>query len=70
MIHSILDDIEGIGPTRRKGLMKHFKDIEGIKNATVEELSDAPGMNGKAARQVYEFFRKSGNSKNNPKGDT
>lgn len=58
MVHSILDDIEGIGPTRRKGLMKHFKDIEGIRNATVEELSHAPGMNIKAARQVYEFFRR------------
>lgn len=66
-IHSILDDIEGIGPTRRKGLMKQFKDIEEIRNATVEELIMAPSMNAKSAQSVYDFFHK---TQNNPKGDT
>ena len=56
-IHSILDDIEGIGPTRRKALMKHFKSIEAIREATMEELKAAPSMNSQAARKVYEFFR-------------
>lgn len=66
-IHSILDDIEGIGPTRRKGLMKHFKDIEEIRNASYEDLLMAPSMNAKSAQSVYDFFHK---TQNNPKGDT
>jgi excinuclease ABC subunit C len=56
-IHSILDDIEGIGPARRKALMRHFKNIEAIQNAGVEELNAAPQMNAKAAQSVYDFFR-------------
>lgn len=55
-IHSILDDIEGIGPTRRKALMKYFKSIEAIREASLEELKAAPSMNSQAARKVYEFF--------------
>lgn len=55
-VHSILDDIPGIGPTRRKELMRHFQGIDDIKAATVEELSGLPGMNKKAAEQVYTFF--------------
>ncbi|MDD3615538.1 MAG: excinuclease ABC subunit UvrC [Lachnospiraceae bacterium] len=55
-IHSILDDIPGIGPTRRKDLMKSFQTIEEIKNASEEELAKLPTMNEKSARQVYEFF--------------
>lgn len=55
-IHSILDDIEGIGPARRKALMKQFKSLEAIQNATEEELSQAPAMNKKSAEQVYRFF--------------
>ncbi len=57
-VHSILDDIEGIGPTRRKALMKHFKGIEEIRKAQVEELADISGMNRKSAESVYEFFHK------------
>lgn len=55
-IHSILDDIEGIGPTRRKALMKYFKSIEAIREASLEALKAAPSMNSQAARKVYEFF--------------
>lgn len=55
-VHSILDDIPGIGPARRKDLMKHFSDIEAIKNATMEELSKLPSMNEKSAQNVYNFF--------------
>lgn len=54
--HSILDDIEGIGPTRRKALLLHFKDIDAIKNASIEELSAVDGMNIKAAKAVHDFF--------------
>lgn len=55
-VHSVLDDIEGIGPTRRKALMKHFKSIDEIRDASIEELKNAPSMNEGAAKKVYEFF--------------
>ena len=57
-VHSILDDIEGIGPARRKELIKHFKSIDNIKNASVEELSELSTMNEKAAQNVYSFFHR------------
>ncbi len=60
-VHSILDDIEGIGPTRRKALMKHFKGIEEVKSADVDKLTEIPGMNRKAAESVYMFFHGKGN---------
>lgn len=55
-VHSILDDINGIGPTRRKALMKAYQSIEEIQNASVEELKEIPSMNEQSAKQVYEFF--------------
>lgn len=55
-VHSILDDIEGIGSARRKALMKGFKTMEAIRDASVEELKAVPSMNEQAARKVYEFF--------------
>ena len=57
-VHSILDDISGIGSVRRKALMKHFGDINAIRRAEVEELQQADGMNIKSAEAVYNFFRK------------
>lgn len=57
-VHSILDDIEGIGPTRRRALMKAFDSIEEIKTADVERLMEVPSMDRKAAESVYAFFRK------------
>ena len=55
-VHSILDDIPGIGPARRKALMKTFKSIENIREATVEELQNAPAITEKTAKNIYEFF--------------
>ena len=55
-VKSILDDIEGIGSVRRKALMKHFKDIDSIKAAGIEELAAVDGMNIKAAKAVFDFF--------------
>ena len=55
-VHSVLDDIPGVGPARRKVLMKHFMNIEAIKSATVEELKELPSMNEKSAIEVYKFF--------------
>ena len=57
-IKSILDDIPGIGPTRRKALMKYFKAIEDIKAASAKELIEVPSMNEEAAQNVYLFFNK------------
>ncbi len=55
-VHSVLDEIKGIGPARRKALMKHFANIDEIRNATVEELKTLPSMNEKSAKEVYSFF--------------
>lgn len=55
-VHSILDDIPGIGPARRKALMKHFMSLDAIKSASVEELKEIPSMNEKSANEVYNFF--------------
>lgn len=55
-IHSVLDDIKGIGNTRRKALMKHYGSIDKIKAATIEELEQVPSMNKKIAREIYQFF--------------
>ncbi len=56
-VHSVLDDIPGIGPARRKALMRYFQSIEEIRNATVEQLCEPDSMNEKAAQAVYEYFR-------------
>ena len=55
-VHSILDEIKGIGPARRKALMKHYASIDEIKNASVEELKNLPSMNENSAKEVYSFF--------------
>lgn len=55
-VKSILDDIKGIGDTRRKALMKHFGSIEAIKEASEEELATVNTMNKRSAKQVYDFF--------------
>ena len=57
-VHSILDDIEGIGTARRKALMKAFQSLEAIREADVETLAAVPSMNRGAAQKVYEFFHK------------
>ena len=55
-VRSVLDDIKGIGPARRKALMRYFKTIEAVRDAQVEELSAVPQMNQAAAEAVYHFF--------------
>ncbi|MCD7778610.1 MAG: excinuclease ABC subunit UvrC [Clostridiales bacterium] len=55
---SVLDDIKGIGEVRRKRLIKHFGDIEGIKKANPEELTAVEGMDKRIAEAVYDFFHK------------
>ena len=55
-VHSILDDIPGVGPKRRKDLMKHFQSLDAIRQAEIEDLKKLPTMNEKSARDVYNFF--------------
>lgn len=55
-VHSVLDDIEGIGPARRKALMRRYQSLEKIKEADVEDLMQTETMNEKAAQAVYAFF--------------
>lgn len=55
-VHSVLEDIPGVGPARRKDLMRHFENIDAIKKATVEELEKLPSMNEKSAADIYNFF--------------
>ncbi len=55
-VKSVLDDIPGVGPARRKALMRHFKSLEDIKNATVEELLQVPELNRRTAEEIAAFF--------------
>jgi excinuclease ABC subunit C len=55
-VKSSLDDIPGVGPARRKALMRNFKSIEDIRNATVEELMSVPDIPENVAGQIYAFF--------------
>ena len=55
-VSSVLDSIEGIGPVRRKALMKHFLDIEKIRQASVDELMKADGITENVAENIYNFF--------------
>ncbi len=55
-VHSILDEIEGVGPARRKALIKHFKDIEQIRNAGRDELESVEGITKAVAEKIYDFF--------------
>ena len=55
-VKSVLDEIPGVGPARRKALMRHFKSIEDVKNATVEELCGVPEIPVNVAEQIAGFF--------------
>jgi excinuclease ABC subunit C len=57
-VHSVLDDIPGVGPKRRRALMKAFESLEDIKKASLDDLSAIEGLNAVAAKSVYDFFHK------------
>lgn len=63
-VHSVLDDIPGIGASRRKALMVRYASLDAIKAASVEELAETPSMNRQAAEAVYQYFRKGSGSYN------
>ena len=56
-VKSALDDIPGVGPTRRKALMRHFKSLEEVRNAEVEELAALPEIPRHIAEGIYQHFR-------------
>ena len=57
-VHSILDDIKGIGPARRRALMRHFKSLDAIREASQEDIEKVPSMNKSSAKAVFDFFNK------------
>lgn len=60
---TVLDNIEGIGEKRKLALIKHFGSVEGVKKASLEDLEKAPMMNGKIAKNTFEYFKKEGKTK-------
>lgn len=58
-VHSVLDDIPGVGPARRKALMRRFQSLENMRNASLEELAETESMNRQVAESVYEFLHRS-----------
>ena len=61
-VKSVLDDIPGVGPARRKALMRHFKSLEEIRSATKEQLMELPEMNSRSAEAIVEFFQGNGSA--------
>ena len=57
-VHSVLDEIKGVGPARRKALLRHYQDIGRIREASVEELKGIDGITDNVAREIYAFFHK------------
>ena len=55
-VKSVLDDIPGVGPARRKALMRHFASLEEIRKADVETLCRIPEINRRSAAEIYNFF--------------
>ncbi|MBQ9490352.1 MAG: excinuclease ABC subunit C, partial [Lachnospiraceae bacterium] len=57
-VRSVLEEIPGIGPARRKALMRKFGSLEEIKNATAEELAEIPELNEKVAKEILAYFQR------------
>ncbi len=60
MTSSIIDGLPGIGPTRKRVLLKHFGSPEAVMSASRDQLEAVPGLPGKTARQLYEFMNRTG----------
>ena len=56
-VHSLLDDIKGIGPKRKKALLRKFHDVVGISKASYEEIRSIPEMDEQSSREVFRFFQ-------------
>jgi excinuclease ABC, C subunit len=62
-VHSTLDEIPGVGPARRKALMRHFASIEELREATPEKIAEVPEISENQAKAIYEFFHKEAKTK-------
>lgn len=62
-VHSTLDEIPGVGPARRKALMRHFASIEELREATPEKIAEVPEIPENQAKAIYEFFHKEAKTK-------
>jgi excinuclease ABC subunit C len=51
-----LQEISGVGPTRKRALLRHFGTLKAIERASLADLAGVPGINAETARKVYEFF--------------
>jgi excinuclease ABC subunit C len=60
MTTSLLDDLPGIGPARKRTLLNHFGSPEGVVRASREELEAVPGLPGKTARELYARLHRTG----------
>ncbi|MDE7207555.1 MAG: excinuclease ABC subunit UvrC [Lachnospiraceae bacterium] len=60
-VHSVLDEIPGVGASRRKALMKYFKSIEELRSADASQIAEVPGITANVAQNIYLFFRKKEN---------
>ena len=56
MVKSVLEEIKGVGPKRRRNLLEHFKSIEGIKKASYEELIEVDNITKDVAENIIQFF--------------
>ncbi len=63
-VKSVLDEIPGVGPARRKALMRHFGSIREIKEASVEKLCEVPEIPEHIAEQIYAYFRQENSAPN------
>ncbi len=66
-VHSVLDEIPGVGASRRKALMKYFKSIEELRAADVARISEVPGITANVAEEIYRFFAESNQAESNSK---
>ena len=55
-----LQEIPGVGPTRKRALLRHFGTVKAIERASLPDLANVPGINAETARKIYEFFHEQG----------
>ena len=69
MTASILDEIEGVGPTRKRAIMRHFGSMKRLRAASFEEICEVKGLPADVAREVYRVLRAMGGSEDGPEGE-
>jgi hypothetical protein len=57
---SALDEVPGIGPSRKKALLMHFGTARAVRNASLEDLQKAPGVSAAVAQTIYDYYHSNG----------